>query len=341
MPVYQLPDGPYVGYAPSAEKVYQEQYTANSGGEAFAGSSDGTGSSASTGTRDSTSSSVADQDPGQYVLPCQYRASYVSWLGSGQFEPAVPGADASTYELDSLAVFCEMESGGHCGGYGLTDQLVGDYDHLAAVTSARLDMGGLGELGQAFAEGGSGDPGLGALENVASADDLAELGCGDSFAPTTGVLLADGVTVPIASLKPGDKVLATSTKTGKTQPETVTAVEVKRDTDLYNLKVKSGRRSEIIHTTATTCSGTLIWTTAGFRQIISNRACFSRRRTASPPSWSADRSRPTRTAGCGTSPSPATTTTTSTYPQVTLRSSSTALTAIRQLRPLVQRGQPA
>jgi len=127
------------------------------------------------GRAPAANSSAADQDPGQYVLPCQDRSSYVSWLESGQFDPAIPGASASTYELDSLAVFCEMESSGHCGGYGLTDRLVKDYDNLAAITDARLDMGGLGELGQAYEAGGADDPGLGALENVTSAADLTDI----------------------------------------------------------------------------------------------------------------------------------------------------------------------
>jgi hypothetical protein len=40
---------------------------------------------------------------------------------------------------------------------------------------------------------------------------------------------------PIATLRPGDKVLATNTRTGKTGPETVAAVLVHPDTNLYNL----------------------------------------------------------------------------------------------------------
>jgi RHS repeat-associated protein len=223
-------------------------------GSGKAGGSDGTGSYGGTGTTDAApaaNSSAADQDPGQYVLPCQDRSSYVSWLESGQFDPAIPGASASTYELDSLAVFCEMESSGHCGGYGLTDRLVKDYDNLAAITDARLDMGGLGELGQAYEAGGADDPGLGALENVTAGNDLDGLSCGgESFTPGTGILLADGRTVPIADLKPGDKVLSTNTKSGKTSPEVITAVLVHHDTDLYNLTVKTSHGTEVIHTTS-------------------------------------------------------------------------------------------
>jgi hypothetical protein len=53
-------------------------------------------------------------------------------------------------------------------------------------------------------------------------------GGGQSFTATTRVLL------------PG----------GKDQPETVAAVEVHRDTNLYNLTVKTGTGTEVIHTTA-------------------------------------------------------------------------------------------
>ena len=63
-------------------------------------------------------------------------------------------------------------------------------------------------------------------------------------------MLASGKTVPISSLRPGDKVLAANTKTGKDQPETVTAVEVNHDTDLYDLTVKTPHGAEVIHTTA-------------------------------------------------------------------------------------------
>jgi RHS repeat-associated protein len=73
---------------------------------------------------------------------------------------------------------------------------------------------------------------------------------GQSFTASTRVLLADGKAVPISALKPGDKVLATNTKTGKTTPETVAAVEVNHDHDLYDLKVKTFRGVGIIHTTA-------------------------------------------------------------------------------------------
>jgi hypothetical protein len=44
------------------------------------------------------------------------------------------------------------------------------------------------------------------------------------------VLLASGVAVPIASLRPGEKALATNTRTGKTRAEPVAAVLVHHGT---------------------------------------------------------------------------------------------------------------
>jgi hypothetical protein len=88
-----------------------------------------------------------------------------------------------------------------------------------------------------------------------------------SFSAGTKVLLANGATVPIASLKPGDKVLATNTKTGKTKIETITAVMVHHDTNLYDLKIKAGDRTAVIDTT----SNHLFWDQTTSRWIKSCR----------------------------------------------------------------------
>ena len=80
---------------------------------------------------------------------------------------------------------------------------------------------------------------------------LAGPGCGgQSFTAATKVLLASGQAVPISALKPGDKVLATNVKTGKTQAEPVAAVLVHHDADLYDLRVKSGDKTAVISTTS-------------------------------------------------------------------------------------------
>jgi hypothetical protein len=73
---------------------------------------------------------------------------------------------------------------------------------------------------------------------------------GNSFTAGTLVLLASGKTAPISGLKPGDKVEASDTKTGKDQAETITAVLVHHDTDLYELTVKTAHGTEVIHTTS-------------------------------------------------------------------------------------------
>ncbi len=88
-------------------------------------------------------------------------------------------------------------------------------------------------------------------------------GGGESFTAGTKVLLATGVAVPIASLKPGDKVLATNTSTGKTSAETVTAVLLHHDTDRYDLTIRAGHRTAVIDTTR----NHLFWDLTGHRWI--------------------------------------------------------------------------
>jgi RHS repeat-associated protein len=90
--------------------------------------------------------------------------------------------------------------------------------------------------------------GLSLLYGQDPSEDPTPTGC--SFAPATLVLLEGGKSIPISDLKPGDKVLATNTTTGKTQAETVAAVEVNHDTDLYDLNVKTSHGIQVIHTTS-------------------------------------------------------------------------------------------
>jgi RHS repeat-associated protein len=90
---------------------------------------------------------------------------------------------------------------------------------------------------------------LAAEDGGADAGDTVGSSCGLSFTGSTKVLLASGAAIPISQLKVGDKVLATNVKTGKTQAETVSAVLLNHDKDLFNLKIRSGRRTAVIHTT--------------------------------------------------------------------------------------------
>ncbi len=131
---------------------------------------------------------------------------------------------------------------------------------LALTASAFVDGGA--SLGlEAELEGGSllaeeglsaaaDEAGSVAAEEGGSLAEDAEASCGLSFTASTRVVLADGKSIPINQLKPGDKVLATNTRTGRTQAEPVAAVLVNHDTDLYNLTVKAGTRTAVIHTTS-------------------------------------------------------------------------------------------
>jgi RHS repeat-associated protein len=72
---------------------------------------------------------------------------------------------------------------------------------------------------------------------------------GESFTARTKVRKANGTLVSISKLRPGAKVLATNTKTGKTSAETVAAVLVHHDTDLYDLTVRTAHGTAVIDTT--------------------------------------------------------------------------------------------
>jgi hypothetical protein len=72
---------------------------------------------------------------------------------------------------------------------------------------------------------------------------------GASLTGSTKVLLASGLAIPIAGLNPGELVLATNTHTGKTSAESVTAVLLRHDTDRYDLTIKTGSGTAVIHTT--------------------------------------------------------------------------------------------
>jgi hypothetical protein len=119
-----------------------------------------------------------------------------------------------------------------CGSYENAADLNAEYQSYE-------DMLGLASFGE---------PGLSTDSGLFR--ELTTVCGGKSFTAGTQVLLAGSTTKAISALKPGDKVLATNVKTGKTQAETVTAVEVRHDTDLYNLTVKTSRSTGVIHTTA-------------------------------------------------------------------------------------------
>jgi RHS repeat-associated protein len=100
--------------------------------------------------------------------------------------------------------------------------------------------------GEHAAEEGAGST----VEDAATSCVSGAVKGGESFTADTKVLLASGKAIPISSLKPGEKVLATNTRTGKTWAETISVVMVHHDTNLYDLKIKAGSRTAVIETTS-------------------------------------------------------------------------------------------
>jgi hypothetical protein len=143
----------------------------------------------------------------------------------------------------------------------VTDPTLSSCVKAAATVALVVATGGEGEIEVAAVDAAE-EAGTDVAENVgadaagdagdsAAEDDAGSCpaGGGQSFTPGTKVLLASGAAVPISQLKIGEKVLATNAKTGKTQPETVTAVLVHHDTNLYDLKVRAAGKTAVIDTT--------------------------------------------------------------------------------------------
>jgi RHS repeat-associated protein len=120
----------------------------------------------------------------------------------------------------------------------------------AALTVATGGAGAAVDVGLDAAVDATTDVAVDAAEDTT--EDAVEscLVGGSSFTAKTKVLLANGTAVPISSLKLGEKVLATNTKTGKTEAEAVTAVMLHYDTDLYDLKVRAKGKTMVIDTTS-------------------------------------------------------------------------------------------
>ena len=142
----------------------------------------------------------------------------------------------------------------------VTDPTLAGCAKAVATVALVAATGGEGELevagveaaedaGTEVAEHAAGDAAGEDAAGDASSDSCPAAG-GESFTAGTMVLLANGEAVPISSLHVGELVLATNTKTGKTQPEAVAAVLVRHDTDLYDLKVKDRGRTSVIDTTS-------------------------------------------------------------------------------------------
>ncbi len=114
---------------------------------------------------------------------------------------------------------------------------------VAPEADPELLLGDLeGDLGSGLAEEGE----------ALAAEDANAVGAvcgGESFTRDTKVLMADGSTKALDSVKVGDKVEATDASTGKTSPQRVTRVWVNEDTDLMDVAVSFGTKTATIHTT--------------------------------------------------------------------------------------------
>ena len=152
--------------------------------------------------------------------------------------PAYQGAMAEVNVAQTLAAYDNLVRGGGGDSCGSNSPPGSPKSPDPAGTSPEAHPGNSGAASQATSTGAGG-----------SADGAAPCP-GQSFTGDTRVLLASGKAIPIAQLKPGDKVLATNTRTGKTKAEPVAAVLLHHDTDLYDLSVKVGMRTATIQTTA-------------------------------------------------------------------------------------------
>jgi RHS repeat-associated protein len=220
-----------------------------------------------------------------YSSPSYAVTQGLEWEAAQEYKAAIADQQAAEEAAAQAAAAARAQSSGGFWGSvaGVLDQAssimntvalatcwIPGVDEVTAAAAVSLDVAdGLVNAGIDFSQGdylsgaeALGGAGLDAVTgglggDAAAAEDDAEssveqavTSCGLSFAPQTRVLLASGASAAISSLKPGDKVLATNTKTGKTSPEAVAAVLVNHDTDLYDLKVKTAKGTAVIHTTS-------------------------------------------------------------------------------------------
>jgi hypothetical protein len=87
-------------------------------------------------------------------------------------------------------------------------------------------------------------------------------GAANSFVPGTKVLMADGSTKPIEKVRPGDKVVATDPKTGRTSVQTAAATIIGKGSKnlvRITLKIHDGSTAKTRTTTVTATAGHPFW----------------------------------------------------------------------------------
>jgi RHS repeat-associated protein len=211
-----------------------------------------------TGAGDNTGTDGTGLAPGSPLLPPAAAGPYQSFY---RRYAANSEASGGQLELGALDGFCAADES-QCGA-GLTGQVWAAYEAGKAPMGIFMDPGlnGGGDLGQ-IRSAAMQETDQYYLDRIEGQDpggeaQYAAASCGGmSFSAATKVLLASGAAIPISKLTPGDEVLATNVRTGKTSPEPVTAVLLHHDTDRYDLTVKTAHGTAVIDTT----SSHLFWT---------------------------------------------------------------------------------
>jgi RHS repeat-associated protein len=159
-------------------------------------------------------------------------------LGGALEGGVIGGLSGGTASAVSYGLTCDS----HCSLSGLADST-----GSGALTGAIGGAGG-GALFGGFVKTSKGES---AAEEPATSSRGGS--CGNSFDPTTPVLMANGSTKPIKDVGVGDKVLATDPVSGTTLAEPVTLLHDNHDADLtdLNLRTTTGgkTRTASLHTT--------------------------------------------------------------------------------------------
>jgi len=198
--------------------------------------------------------SYADDDPVNGVDPTGLCSL------PGKFGYLYPGKCTHNYKkLQEIAAgYAELSKfEKESGGGGINWWALANWAAVGIVVIGTIpfDDTGLGEAADGYMiDQAATDDGATADETSesANADDTTDSDApcgGQSFRPSTEVVLATGVVEAIADVRPGNKVMVTNPETGKTRAEPVTAVWVNRDADLLVLTVQTVAGDTAIDTT--------------------------------------------------------------------------------------------
>jgi RHS repeat-associated protein len=214
------------------------------------------------GSSDAGSTSSAGA-PGSTLLPPKARQAYATFfygtfLKEGAYQPG-----SALWLLAALSGFCgggRLLNAANICGQQLATTLTEDWEHASApiaVAAGMMEAAGVNRLGDYLDD-------TDARAETNAGIDIDGLVCGgESFSAQTRVVLASGKNVRISTLSPGSKVIAWNTLTHRNEVETVTAVLVRYDTNLYDLKLKVGEQTAVIHTT----SNHLFWDASAGRWV--------------------------------------------------------------------------